>query len=123
MDIQEKSLYHQIHPAKLFIDWSTGLIALYPLWQHDLVMALLIAIAPSILASLIIVRFVDLEPYKQSRFGKYVHRYMNRPLEATRFAGYALMAVGAWSHTIWVVPIGLLVIILAWLRGVILPGK
>jgi len=123
MTPREKSIYHQIHPAKLFIDWSTGLIALYPFWQHLLVMALLIAFVPSILASLIILRFVDLEPYKQTAFGRYVHRYMTRPLEATRFAGYALMALGAWIHAVWVIFVGFLIILLAWLRGIILPGK
>ncbi len=37
MDFREKQLYHQIHPAKLFTDWSAGFIALYFLWQHNLV--------------------------------------------------------------------------------------
>ncbi len=73
MTLQEKSLYHQIHPTKLFTDWSTGLIALYLLWQHSLVAALLIAFLPSIVVSLVIIRFVDLEKQKQSSLGRYVH--------------------------------------------------
>ena len=123
MTFQEKSLYHQIHPAKLFTDWSTGLIALYPFWHHNLLLALLIAFVPSILVSLMIVHFADLEKYKQSAFGKYVRQYMTRAVEATRFIGYGIMAIGAWVHAIWVIPIGLLIIVLAWLRGVIFPRK
>ena len=123
MTFQEKSLYHQIHQAKLFTDWSTGLLALYPFWHHNLLLGLLIAFVPSIISSLVIVRFVDLEKYKQSRFGKYLRQYMTRAVEAIRFIGYGIMAVGAWVHIVWAIPIGLLIIILAWLRGVIFPRK
>ncbi len=48
---------------------------------------------------------------------------MTRATEMLRFAGYALMAIGAWFHIVWLVPIGLFVIVLAWCRGVILPIK
>ncbi len=63
---QEKLLYHQIHPIKLLTDWSTGIIALYLLWLHNITMALLVAFAPSIIISFAIIRFVDLEKYKHS---------------------------------------------------------
>lgn len=123
MTLQEKSLYHQIHPLKLCTDWSTGFIALYPFWQHQLLMALLIAFLPSILVSFILMRFANLEKYEQSAFGKYIRQYMTRPVEMARFAGYAVMAMGAWYHAAWLIPLGLLVILLAWLRGVILPNS
>ncbi len=123
MTFQEKSLYHQIHPLKLFTDWSTGLIALYLFWQHNLLAALFIAFVPSIFVSLMLVRCVNLEKYKQSSFGKYIQQYMTRRVETVRLAGYALMATGAWYHVIWLIPAGLLVILLAWLRGVVFPNK
>jgi hypothetical protein len=78
MDFREKQLYHQIHPAKLFTDWSTGFIALYFLWQHNLVVALVIMFVPAITVSLLMVRYLDLEKYKQSPFGRYVRVYMSR---------------------------------------------
>ena len=121
MTIQERSLYHQIHPLKLFTDWSTGLIALYLLWEHHLVAGLALALIPSIAVSLVIVRFVDLEKYRQSPFGRYVGRYMTRIAEATRLAGYGVMVVGAWYHVAWLIPIGLAVILAAWLHGLALP--
>ncbi len=123
MILREKSLYHQIHPLKLFTDWSTGIIALYPLWQHKLLIALLIAFVPSILVSLLLIRYADLEKYRQSAFGKYIRQYMTRPIEMMRFAGYALMAIGAWVHAAWLIPAGLFVILLAWLRGVVFPNN
>ncbi len=123
MTFQEKSLYHQIHPLKLFTDWGTGIIALYPFWQNRLPTALFIAIVPSILVSFFLIRFVNLEKYKQSSFGKYIHQYMTRSVELTRFAGYAVMAIGAWYHVTFLIPLGLLIILLAWLRGVIFPAS
>jgi hypothetical protein len=119
---QEKSLYHQIHPIKLLTDWSAGLIALYLLWQHNLVAALVVACVPSIFVSLIIVRFANLEKYEQSRFGRYIHKYMTRSMEVLRMAGYVVVAVGAWFHLGCLIPLGLLLTLLGWLRGVILPG-
>jgi hypothetical protein len=119
---QEKSLYHQIHPIKLLTDWSAGLIALYLLWQHDLVAALVVACVPSILVSLTIVRFANLEKYEQSRFGRYIRKYMTRSMEALRMAGYVVMAVGAWFHLACLIPLGLLCTLWGWLWGVILPG-
>ena len=122
MTIQERSLYHQIHPLKLFTDWSTGLVALYLLWGHRLVAGLALAFVPSIAVSLAIVRFADLEKYRQSSFGRYVGRYMTRTAEATRLVGYGVMAAGAWYHVAWLIPIGLTVILVAWLHGLVLPA-
>ena len=123
MTLEEKTLYHQIHPLKLATDWGTGIAALYPLWQHQLVAALLLAFVPSILVSFALIRYANLETYQRSAFGKYVKRYMTHFIEFLRFAGYALMAVGAWLHVIWLMPLGLVIILLAWLRGVIFPQK
>ena len=121
MNLQEKSLYHQISPLKLVTDWGTGIIALYPFWQHELWIALLVAVVPSMLVSLVLIRFVNLEKYSQSSFGKYIQKYMTRPVEMLRFAGYILMALGAWYHAILFILVGLLVIVLAWLRGLVFP--
>lgn len=123
MKLQEKTLYPQIHPLKLFTDLSEGIAALPPLWQNNLLTALLIMFVPPILVSFILIRFVNLEKYKQSSFGKYVHQYMTHSVEMIRFAGYVLMAAGAWYHYAWLIPIGFLVVVLAWLRGIFFPNK
>jgi len=116
MNLQEKTLYHQIHPVKLLTDWITGFAAIYFLWMRQVVAALLIMFIPPMVVSFVLIRFVDLEKYKSSRFGKYVSRYMTRAIEAMRFAGYILMAFGGWFHLLWLILLGLAVILLAWLR-------
>jgi hypothetical protein len=123
MNRSEKALYHQIHPLKLTVDWGTGLIALYFFWQHALIGAPAIAVVPSLIASIVIIRFVKLERYAASRFGRYLRKYLTAAIVVLRFFGYAVMAFGAWYHLIWVVAFGLCIIVFAWLRGVILPIK
>jgi hypothetical protein len=123
MTYQEKSLYHQIHPVKLLVDWSTGLMALYPFWLHNLLAGLLVAFVPTMIASFAIMRFADLEKYKQSVFGRYVREYMTRAVEAIRLMGYGMLAVGAWIHDAWVMLVGILIIMLAWLRGIVFSGR
>ena len=122
MSLQEKSLYHQIHPLKLLTDWGTGIFALYSLWRHNVVAGLIVAFVPSILVTLAILQWANLETYKQSSLGKYVSKYMTRPMEIIRFAGYAIMAIGAWYHLARLIFIGLLTILLAWFRGAIFPN-
>lgn len=121
MNAEEKYLYHQIHPLKLFTDWSTGIVALYPLWQHRLALALVIALIPPPIVSFMLVRFADLEKYKESAFGKYIRKYMTRSVEAIRFAGYVVMVIGAWYHILWLIAAGLIIILFGWLRGRIFP--
>lgn len=77
MKLQEKILYHQIHPLKLFTDLSAGIVALYPLWQNNLLTALLISFMPPMIVSFMHIRLVNLEKYKQSSSGKYVQQHIS----------------------------------------------
>ena len=43
MNFAERALYHQIHPAKLFADIATALVAIDLFWRHALVPGLIIA--------------------------------------------------------------------------------
>ncbi len=47
---------------------------------------------------------------------------MRRAMEGVRFLGYAVMAASAWFHLLWLIPIGLAIVLLAWLRGKLLPA-
>lgn len=123
MNFQEKKLYQQIHPAKLFTDWSTGALALYFIWLHKIVIALIVMFPLAIISSLLIVRFVDLEKYKQSRFGKYLKVYMTTRWEVLRFLGYVITVLGAWFHISWLIPTGIVIIVLAWGNGIIFPSN
>ncbi len=121
MNLEEKVLYHQIHPIKLATDWGTTPLALYFFWRRKLLPALLFTFAPPILASFILIRFFDLESYKHSRVGRYVNQYMTPATQAMRVVGAIVMTIGAWYHRAWLIPSGLILVLVAWLRGVILP--
>lgn len=123
MTFQDKSLYHQIHPVKLLTDWSTGIFALYLLWEQNLIAALFVGLIPPLIVSLILVQFGELEKYKQSAFGTYISHYMTRNMQAIRFAGYFIMAIGAWYHVVWLIPLSLFTILFGWFRGVLFPRK
>ncbi len=119
MTLQEKVLYHQIHPAKLLTDWGTSAISIYYFWQHEIVPALLWMFIPPVIASLIIIRFVDLQPYKDSAFGCYIKQYMTNAMQAVRLAGLIPLIIGGWYHVIWLLPVGVLIILFGWLRGMV----
>jgi len=117
MDFSEKVLYHQIHPAKLAADISAAFISTYLVWQHKFGLAMLSAFVPAILASILVMRFADLERLKQSPFGRYVRQFMTRRIEGWRFAGQIVAWVGAWYHQFWLIAAGVVAVIAAWMSG------
>jgi len=123
MSLQEKILYHQIHPLKLMADWLPGLASICFMWQHQLVVTLLLTFIPAILGSLIVIKTVNLEPYRDSKFGHYMQRYMTPLWQGVRFVGQVVIWIGAWLHTWWLILIGLLVIILGWVNGMLFPKQ
>ena len=74
MTLREKILFHQMHPAKLATDVLSAVVSLYFFWQHQLFIALLTHFVPPPVASTMVIRFADLEPYKSSRLGAYLIR-------------------------------------------------
>jgi hypothetical protein len=122
MTNREKRLYHQLHPAKLLVDWGAGLFSLYPLWRHQLVAGMAVMLVPPVVASILVMRFADLEPYARSRLGQYLARSMTRLTEAIRLAGMAVMALGAWYQEWLLIGAGLLVIAAGWSLGPWQPG-
>ncbi|HKA72545.1 MAG TPA: hypothetical protein VKE26_12100 [Xanthobacteraceae bacterium] len=119
MTASEKYLYHQIHPLKLLTDVAAGFIALYPLWQHRLALAVLIMLAPPPVASFLVMRYANLEPYKQSALGRYLARHMTHTVEAIRLLGMIVTAFGAWFHSVAAIVLGVVVTILAWTWGLL----
>jgi hypothetical protein len=123
MTSQERLLYHQIHPLKLATDWSTAFVALYPTWHHAPLPAAVIAILPSVVVTLALIRFADLEWLKASAFGAYLRRHMTRTVEGVRFAGFGVMLVAAWQHRAWAIALGVAIILLAWAHGLWRPDR
>lgn len=121
MDFREKQKYQEIHPGKLAVDIGTAIISLYFFWLQNLALGLIIGFLPSIIITAVVIKWVDLEKYKQSPFGKYIDKYMTSTVRLIRLMGLVVTLVGAWFHIWWLIPLGLLAILLAWLRGKILP--
>jgi hypothetical protein len=96
VDFGEKVLYHQIHPVKLAADVGGSLVSTYPMWRRRFVAAMLAAFVAATVASALVIGCADLERRKHSRFGRYVHRYMDWRVSAWRFFGQVVMWVGAW---------------------------
>jgi hypothetical protein len=118
MDFNEKVLYHQIHPAKLAADVGGSLVSTYLMWRRRFACAMLAAFVPAVLASVLVMRYADLERRKHSPFGRYMGRYMDRRvLDAWRFFGQVVMWVGAWYRVGKLVPIGAATVVAAWVSG------
>jgi hypothetical protein len=117
MDFGEKVLYHQIHPAKLAADVSGSLASIYLMWRRRFLAAMLAAFVPATIASVLVIRYADLEKRKHSPFGRYIGRYMNRRVEAWRFFGQVVMWVGAWYRVGKLVLIGWAIVVAAWASG------
>jgi hypothetical protein len=117
--------YHQLHPAKLLVDWGTAIVAGALLWSRQPLIAIAVGFGPSILVTLI---------FMSGRVDRQLERIQSRPtaqaialklsaeVNAVRFAGLAVSWAGCWFHQAWLLPAGVVVIVaawwLAWRRGV-----
>jgi hypothetical protein len=118
MDLGEKVLYHQIHPAKLAADIGGSLVSTYLMWRRRFVAAMLAAFVPAVVASALVIRYANLERRKRSPFGRYMRRYMDRRiLDAWRFSGQVVMWVGAWHQVGKLIPLGWAIVVAAWASG------
>lgn len=117
MNLPEKSLYQQIHPVRLFSDWAGGFTACYFFWQHDLVAGIIVAFIPSLIVSLIVVKFTDLQKLKNSTFGRYHKRIYNKTIDLARLGGFIVMASGSWYQSFEIAGAGLAIIIWTWMYG------
>lgn len=117
MHLQERLLYHQIHPLKLLTDVSTAVGAAALFWRHQAALAFAVGFLPSIAVSALLLRFADLERYRQARFGRYVERFMTRRVEVARLVGLLPLWGGAWLRRPLVIGLGGAWIIGCWLLG------
>jgi hypothetical protein len=114
---QEKRLYHQIHPLKLGTDILAEVLSLVLFWRRKLIAGFVVGLLPSIIASVLIMRWANLEKYKQSAFGRYIYTYMTPSAVITRILGTVVTHLGAWYRKPALIPLGLLMVVLGWVRG------
>ena len=123
MTPREKVLYHQIHPFKLLADISAEIASDYLFWRRRPVAGFVAALVPPVIVSALVMALVDLEHYRRSALGRYVGVYMTPPAVAARVLGTVVTHAGAWYHRPMLIPVGLAIALLAWLRGILWPGS
>jgi hypothetical protein len=117
LTLREKVLYHQIHPAKAATDILSGVVSLWLVWRREWILGFAVHFIPPIVASIVMVRFVDLSMLKASQFGQYVARSMTRPVELARLFGDGVMVAGALLRNGWAIALGAVVVLGAWSMG------
>lgn len=117
MTLQEKNLYQQIHPVRLATDWLTGIAACYLFWQNDIWFGVAVSFVPSLIVSLLVIRFADLEKIRNSSFGEYFKRTYSKRVDLVRFAGFVIAAGASWWHNIPGIAAGLVIILGTWMYG------
>jgi len=122
MTPREKSLYHQIHPLKLATDISAEFVSLYLFWKHKLLAGMLVFLVPPVIVSALIMRLAKLETYKQSALGRYIRDYMTPTSVIIRMLGTVITHIGAWYRKPVLIPLGLMTVLLGWIRGKLLPN-
>lgn len=105
MNLLDKIRYVEIHPFKISADIFGGIIGIYLLWQHYLILALSITYLPSFATGFLLMKYVNLEKYKNSKAGRYI-KDKSLLFEMISFMGQAVIGLGAWYHNMSVIVIG-----------------
>ncbi len=120
MTLQEKNLYQQIHPARLITDWASGIAACFLFWHNDIWLGVALSFGPSLIVSLLVIHFADLDKIQRSKFGEYFRRTYNKKVDLIRFAGFVVAAGASWWQNIPGIAAGFVVILGTWIYGLIL---
>ena len=125
MNVRDRERYHQLHPAKLLVDWGTAIVAGALLWWRQPLAAVAVGFGPSIVVTLVFLSGrLDhaLEVIRSRPVAQAIAPKLSTEVNALRFVGLALFWAGCWFHQAWLLPLGLFVIVggwwLAWRRGV-----
>ena len=125
MIVRDRERYHQLHPAKLLVDWGTAIAAGALLWWRQPLAAAAVGFGPSILVTLVFLSGrLDhaLESIRRKPAAQAIGSKLSTDINVLRFAGLAVSWAGCWFHNGMLVPLGVFVIIgawwLAWRRGV-----
>ncbi|MEK6226698.1 MAG: hypothetical protein AABM40_10460 [Chloroflexota bacterium] len=119
LTFRERVLYHQIHPAKLFADIATALLAIDLFWRHDLAPGLIIALLPPVLVSAVLIREADLVRYRSSPMGAYLRRFMPPWVQALRLFAIGFAFYAAWFHAPAGVIGSLALVAACWASGIV----
>ena len=119
MQLADKILVHQVHPAKIGADVTASMVSNILLWKEQPKTAVTVRVLLSVAGSAAVLSLADLDALAKTRRGQYVLAHMPPSAQAVRLAGDALMGFGAhrrsfalllagagiiaagWSHAAW----------------------
>lgn len=110
-------VWHQAHPFRVVVDAVSAVVAVWLLWKHHLVLGILVAIVPSLLASAYLLAAARASSYGDWPLTRFFAASLVGPLQLLRLAGLVLAAIAGWYHTWWLVAIGAALYALSWSRG------
>jgi hypothetical protein len=124
MTLRDRERLHQLHPAKLLVDWSTAIAAGALFWRGRPAAALAAGFVPSIAVTLLFLSGRldnSLERIRRGPVAGAIAVQLSADVNTLRFGGLAAAWAGCFSHREWMIPAGLCVIAggwwLAWRRG------
>jgi hypothetical protein len=118
---KDELLLHQVHWTKLTADGTASIVSLVLIWTGHRVAGLIVHFVIPAVASAVLLR-TDTTPLRSTRRGRYVLEHMPPVAQAVRLAGDAVMTVGAWRRSGFLIIAGLLIVIAGWSHGLI-PSK
>jgi hypothetical protein len=118
---KDELLLHQVHWTKLTADGTASIVSLVLIWTGHRVVGLIVHFVIPAVASAVLLR-TDTNPLRSTRRGRYVLEHMPPVAQAVRLAGDAVMTVGAWRRSGFLIIAGLLIVIAGWSHGLI-PSK
>lgn len=95
MQLADKVLVHQVHPAKITADVTASVVSNKLLWRGRPKAALAVRIVLPVGGSLAVLTLADLDALAQTAQGRYVLAHMPPSAQAVRLDGDALMDLGA----------------------------
>jgi hypothetical protein len=114
MQLADKVLVHQVHPAKIGADVTASVVSNVLLWKGRPIAAVAVRVLLPVAGSLAVLSLADLDALAQTRQGQYVRANMPPSAQAVRLAGDAVMAFGARRHSALLLAAGAAVIAAGW---------
>ena len=118
MQLADKVLVHQVHPAKVGADATASLISNVLLWKGGRPgIALAVRFLLPVAGSAAVLSLADLDALARTRRGRYVLAHMPPSAQAVRLAGDAVMGFGARRHSVPLLIAGAAVVVAGWSYG------
>jgi hypothetical protein len=115
---KDELVLHQVHWAKLAADGTASIVSLVLIWTGHRIVGLIVHFVTPAVASAALLR-TDTSRLRSTGRGRYVLKHMPPVAQAVRLAGDAVMTVGAWRRSGFLIAAGALIVTAGWSHGLI----